>query len=121
LPFPKYLLLYQVFKEEKVLKRYQVLLPDWLGEYVEYLVNTYDLSFSEMIRAEICYSILAGIGSIYPDYKLSITAQEISKLAKNNIHPKVNKAEMHRILSKMYFETRKVVEFRLAKEGKKKK
>ena len=102
-----------------MLKRYQVLLPDWLGEYVEHQVDKYDLSFSEIIRAEICYSILAGIASMYPDYKLGITAQEISKMEEKNTKDRVSRGEMHKILSKIYFETRKAVEFRLAREKKK--
>ena len=101
-----------------MLKRYQVLLPDWLGEWVEHLVDTYDLSFSEIIRAEICYSVLAGTANLYPDYKLGLTVQEISKLSKKNAEEEMNRDEMLRTVSKMYFETRKAVEFRLDKERK---
>jgi hypothetical protein len=104
-----------------VLKRYQVLLPDWLEEYIKHLVDKYDMSFSEVIRAEICYSILSGVASVYPDYKVGIAAQEISKLSKNYIQDKIERDEMHRILSKIYFETRKAVEFMLAEDKKKKK
>jgi hypothetical protein len=118
LPFPRNLLLYLVFKEEKVLKRYQVLLPDWLGDWVEHLVDMYDLSFSEIIRAEICYSILAGTANLYPDHKLGLTVQEISKLSKKNATEEMNRDEMLKTISKMYFETRKAVEFRLDKERK---
>ncbi len=103
-----------------MLKRYQVLLPEWLEDYIKHLVDKYDMSFSEVIRAEICYSILCGVASVYPDYKLGITAQEISNLSKNYVQGKMERDEMHRILSKIYFETRKAVEFRLAKEKKKK-
>ena len=101
-----------------MLKRYQVLLPDWLEDYIKHLVDKYDMSFSEVIRAEICYSILSGVASVYPDYKLGITAQEISKLSKNYNQDKIERDEMHRVLSKIYFETRKAVEFRLDKERK---
>jgi hypothetical protein len=118
LPFLRNLLLYLVFKEEKVLKRYQVLLPDWLGDWIEHLVDMYDLSFSEIIRAEICYSILAGTANLYPDHKLGLTVQEISKLSKKNATEEMNRDEMLKTISKMYFETRKAVEFRLAKERK---
>lgn len=104
-----------------MLKRYQVLLPEWLGEWVEHLVDTYDLSFSEIIRAEICYSILAGTANLYPDHKLGLTVQELSKQAKNNAEEEMNRDEMLRTISKMYFETRKAVEFRLGEEKKKKK
>jgi hypothetical protein len=118
LPFLRNLLLYLVFKEEKVLKRYQVLLPDWLGDWIEHLVDMYDLSFSEIIRAEICYSILAGTANLYPDHKLGLTVQEISKLSKKNATEEMNRDEMLKTISKMYFETRKAVEFRLDKERK---
>lgn len=44
-----------------MLKRYQVLLPDWMEEYIKYLVDKYDLSFSEVIRGEICIAILCTV------------------------------------------------------------
>ncbi len=104
-----------------MLKRYQVLLPDWLGDWVEHLVNMYDLSFSEIIRAEICYSILAGTANLYPDHKLGLTVQELSKLSKKNAEEEMNRDEILKTISKMYFETRKAVEFRLDKEKENKK
>ena len=93
-----------------MLKRYQVLLPDWLEDYIKHLVDKYDMSFSEVIRAEICYSILAGVASVYPDYKLGITAQEISKLSKNYTQDKMERDEIPRLLylyihSKLYQQT----------------
>ena len=104
-----------------MLKRYQVLLPDWLGDYVEHLVDILDLSFSEIIRAEICYSVLAGVAFTNPDYKLGITPGEISKTAGNYVEGKLSREELHKTISKFYFETRKAVEFRLAAGTKLKK
>ena len=101
-----------------MLKRYQVLLPDWLGEYVEHLVGKYDLSFSEIIRTEICCAVLAAMTHLYPEYKPGITHEEISLLMKNEAQKSMERDEVHRILSKIYFETRKAVEFRLDKERK---
>lgn len=103
-----------------MLKRYQVLLPDWLEDYIKFLVNEFDLSFSEVIRVELCIAILNTIPQIYPDFKPSITAEEISKLVVKNLNQQIERDEAHRILSQIYFETRKATEYRL-KTAKKKK
>lgn len=104
-----------------MLKRYQVLLPDWLEEYTMHLADKYNLSFSEIIRIQICYSILSAVSAFYPDYKPGTTIQEISKLALENIESDLGREELDRVKSKLYFEARKAVEFRLNKEKKKKK
>ena len=52
-----------------MLRRYQVLLPDWLEEYFKKGVEIYGFSFSEIIRLQICFSILAQIPAMHPEYK----------------------------------------------------
>lgn len=104
-----------------MLKRYQVLIPGWLEEYIENLVQTYDLSFSEIIRLQICFSILYLIPTLYPEYKPGLSVQEIFKQRKEFGQNKLPEDEMHRTISKIYFEARKAIEYRLSKEKKLKK
>lgn len=103
-----------------MLKRYQVLLPDWLEDYLTALVDRYDLSFSEVIRIALCIEILTIVPLLHPEFKPDIDAKKISELieikAKNNI----DQDEIHRFMSKIYFEARKAVEYRFAQEKKKK-
>ncbi|NIM58868.1 MAG: hypothetical protein GTO16_08000 [Candidatus Aminicenantes bacterium] len=104
-----------------MLKRYQVLLPDWLEDYIKLLVDKYDLSFSEVIRAMICNWILATIPNLYPELKLGFASKDIHELIKAEAQENMEREEVHRILSKIYFESRKAAEYRMAKEQKKKK
>jgi len=105
-----------VREEVKVLKKYQVLIPEWLEEYIRYLAEKYDLSFSEIIRAEVCFSILNTVTHFFPDYKSSLKPQEILEMMKDKLENDFEREEIHRILSKIYFETRKAVEHKLSKE-----
>ena len=104
-----------------MLKRYQVLLPDWLEDYVKLLVDKYDLSFSEIIRATMCNWILASVPNIYPELKLGITPKDIIEMVKAEAQDNMKREDMHRMLSKIYFEARKAAEYRIAQEKKKKK
>jgi len=99
-----------------MLKRYQVLLQEWLEDYIKHIVEKYDLSFSEVIRLELCFSILSSSAYHYPEFKLGITPQEILKSAKKEAQSGMDREKIHRILSKIYFETRKAAEFRLSQE-----
>lgn len=94
-----------------MLKRYQVLLPDWLENYIIQIAESFDLSFSEIIRLELCFSILSSTKSFYPKYKMGITPKEILESAFSQKEGK--EEEKHRFMSKIYFETRKAVEYRL--------
>ncbi len=100
-----------------MLKRYQVLLPDWLEDYVKYLTEKYDLSFSEVIRAEICSSILSSVSYQFPDYKPELTFGDILKKIKKDVD-KLEREDIHRILSTLYFEARKAVEYRMKQDKK---
>ncbi len=103
-----------------MLKRYQVLLPDWLEDYHKFLVERYDLSFSEVLRIALCIEVLTMVPLLYPGYKPDINVETISKLIKRKLIEEIDQDEMHRFMSKIYFEARKAVEYRLAQEKKKK-
>ena len=104
-----------------MLKRYQVLLPDWLEDYHKLLVDRYDLSFSEVLRIALCIEVLTMVPLLCPEYKPGITAEEISKLIKKKLKETMDQDELHKFMSKIYFEARKAVEYRLAKEKKQEK
>ena len=103
-----------------MLKRYQVLLPDWLEDNIKYYIEKYGLSFSEGIRAELCSAILATIQLQFPEYKPDITIEEIIDRLKKMHNRKVKKEEIKQLLSKIYFEARKASDYRHSKEKKQK-
>ena len=104
-----------------MLKRYQVLLPDWLEDYIKHAVEKYDMSFSEVIRGELCFAILMIVPHDYPEYKPGITAKEISDMSQKYSKGKMDKETALKIISKIFFEARKAAEYRLKKERKPKK
>lgn len=104
-----------------MLKRYQVLLPDWLEDYHKFLVNKYDLSFSEVLRIALCIEVITMVPLLHSGCKPEIDAEKISKLIKEKLDKKMDPDELHRYMSKIYFEARKTVEYRLNKEKKQKK
>ena len=104
-----------------MLKRYQVLLPDWMEDSIKYFVEKYNLSFSEGIRAEICAAILATVPKQFPEYKPKITHEDLIAMIAKMQKSKINREEVRRLLSKVYFEARKATEYRLANEKELKK
>lgn len=99
-------------------KRYQVLIPDWLEEYIKWGVKKYGLSFSELIRLEICQAILSYICARYPEYKSGYEIKDlltgISSFEKGKMNPEL----LDKTISTIYFETRKAIEFRFSQEKK---
>lgn len=99
-----------------MLKRYQVLLPDWMEDNIKYYIDKYGLSFSEGIRAELCSAIIATVQLQFPEYKPGITLEEIIDRLKKMQNREIKKEEIKQILSKIYFEARKASEYRHSKE-----
>ena len=97
--------------EAKMLKKYQVLLPDWLEEHVKFLAIKYDLSFSEIIRGEICYTTLSAIMHRHPEYKPKLPPEKIMELFEEHDYEESEKNEIYRTMTDIYFETRKALEY----------
>ncbi len=98
-----------------MLKRYQVLLPDWLEDYIKIGVENYGFSFSELIRLEVCFSILTQIPILHPEYKPSINLRDIFRAINQATTESSDKKKYAGIVSKIYFETRKAIEYRKQK------
>jgi len=104
-----------------MLKRYQVLLTDWQEEYVKFLAERYDLSFSEVIRIVIVLEAILMTGLLYPEYKTGMPIKEVMAKLKKMSNPDRNEAELHKLISAGYFEARKAIEYRMSKEKQKAK
>jgi len=103
-----------------MLKRYQVLLTDWLGEYAQFISQEYDISFSEAVRIIMCVGAIQSIKELYPRHKSNLSVKHIVRDVKKVAIEKLREDLMHQKLSQAYFEARKAIEFRMS-EAKKKK
>ena len=96
-----------------MLKRHQVLLTDWLAEYIKYISKTYDLSFSEVIR--IGLSIHFGqVAADLTKRKFPITNNAMLNVVMGSGKSKVHREELYKMISKVYFEARKAMELRVS-------
>ena len=91
-------------------KRSQVLLTDWLEEHMKIVSERIDFSFSEMIRIFLCNGILHTASAVFPDSKSRINQQLLLDISKEGASPKTSQEKRHQLASKLYFETRKIVE-----------
>lgn len=102
-------------------KRYQVLIPDWLEEYIKWGVKKFKLSFSELIRLEICQAVIIYISERYPEYETEFSMKEFLDRVKRFEKGEIDRETLDKIISQIYFEARKAIDYRFSKEKKKKK
>lgn len=102
-------------------KRYQVLLSDWLEDYIKLVSKSYDISFSEVIRVHMGIAILYVIPILFPEYKPNLENDEFRELSKKAAKGELKGDEVHQMASKILFEARKAVEHRVIVEQELKK
>ena len=102
-------------------KRYQVLLPLWFEDYIKYVAEKYDISFTEVIRLEMCFAFISTAVQLYPDYKPELTIKDVFVRLKKYTQGKTEREDFLKLSSEVYFEARKAMEFRFKKERKGKK
>ena len=100
-----------------VQKRYQVLIPDWLEEYILWGVRKYRLSFSELIRLEICQAVIQYISERYPEYKSGYGMKDFLNDVRSFENRNIESEKLEKIISRIYFEARKAIEYRFSKEN----
>ncbi len=104
-----------------MLKRYQVLLNDWIEDYVKFVAKRYDTSSSAVIRVHMALGIIFVIKTLQPEYKPNLEDREFQKLAQKAAKGKLGKEEAHQLLSRILFEARKAVEHRSSVNKEQKK
>ena len=98
-----------------MVEKFQVLLPEWLADYTHYLADTYDMKISEVIRMQVSAAALFIAMRLYPEFGTDMNIDQlINTLAAHA--QKHDKEKVERIVSKLLFETRKAVEYRMEKE-----
>lgn len=103
------------------MKKYQVFIPEWLEDYMKRLANYYDMSISEILRIELCIAALCSVTSLYPEYKPEISVNDFIKEIKQHQKVEREREDILRLFSKIYFETRKAIDYRYKKEKSGKK
>jgi len=93
-----------------MLKRYQVLLNDWLADFLKLIAEGEDVSFSEMIRLNLCAHVGEMVTRFIPGYKFKYTSDEVYNYLMRLAEEDNPEEEAHKYASDLYFETRKAVE-----------
>ena len=101
-----------------MLQRHQILLTDWLAEFIKFCSERYDLSFSEVIRLTLCMEIPAWVTIKYPKYKTGISNREVVRQIKKIEAKNRTQEKQHMLISRIYFEARKAIEFVMTEEKK---
>jgi len=106
-----------------MLKRYQVLINDWLADYAKFISEKYDWSFSEAIRLTMCVSTINWAAALYPDkFRTRYTYKKLVGMMKRyQKAPDMLDESFKSELSKIYFEARKAAEFIIAQEKNRKR
>ena len=104
-----------------MLIRYQVLIDDWIEDYIKFVAEKYDLSSSAVIRIHMALGIIFIRTAAHPEYKLSFGDKEFQEFSKKADKGEIDVAEVHQLMSKILFETRKLVELRLTEDTEQKK
>jgi hypothetical protein len=103
------------------MKSYQVLLPRWLERPIKKRVDQLEVSFSEVLRVQICLAVLAFQNVLFPEYKASVELESFLEAIKEFIQNDHEKEEILDLYSDIYYETRKALEYREKRERRSEK
>jgi hypothetical protein len=98
-------------------KKFQVVLPDWMEEYLEAVAARYDLTISELLRLELSLAFICFVNHYFPEYKGPTFGDLGIPIAKEAPSLEaLDREKMHKVLSRFYFEARKASDYHMKKE-----
>jgi len=103
-------------------KKFQVVLPDWMEEYLETIADQFDLTISELLRLELSLGFIFFVDYFYPQFKApGLDEFGIPRADAVPSPEKLDREKMYKVLSRIYFEARKATDYHLSaqRQGKK--
>ena len=101
-----------------MLKRYQIIMDDWLADYWKEISVRMDVSFSEMIRLALCKHIMDVTEFAFPKHPGKVDEKMFKEIVKSRSVAKGFASEdLHRYMSQLYFEARKACEVWMQAKG----
>ncbi len=94
-----------------MLKRYQILLDEWLADFLKERAELHDISFSEAIRLGLCIYYGSMISEMYPEYKFDFSPKKLVPMMKKNSDMNSSEEIMSKVISDIYYETRKAMDY----------
>ncbi|MFC1576354.1 hypothetical protein ACFL3J_01640 [Candidatus Omnitrophota bacterium] len=105
-----------------MLKRHQFLIEDWQEDYLKFISKTYDISYSEALRILFCIAAMQCVKEIHPQYKpTSLTIKKVVQAGIKIKQGKIREEDFHGLISQVYFDARKAIEYRASKVAKQNK
>lgn len=104
-----------------MIKRYQILLNDWLGDHLSTIAKKYDISMSEATRLVLCLQVPKLASIVYSKIKPAALDKKLVTTIKKYNNNKASRMELHKLISDIYFEARKALETWTVEENKRKK
>ena len=95
-------------------KKYQVIVPDWMEDYINFCMEKYELKASDVFRLQVSFAAICLVDLLYPEFETDISMKEVCDQVLT--YSQSNREELMRIISKINFEARKAVEYRLKQE-----
>jgi len=95
-----------------MLKRKQVLLENWMIDYLKEITKTYEISFSESIRLLVSLQIVEIAKATNKNFKTKDFIKKISNVTEDYAKKDQCPEKLHNFISEVYFEGRKAAEIR---------
>ena len=93
-----------------MLKRKQILLPDWLDDYIKEISSAYNVSYSEVVRVMLSFSFGQVAAKLYPQYEFSIDVDRMIASSREHNNGEVNVEDNRKLRADIYYEAKKIID-----------
>jgi len=101
-----------------MLNRYQIMLNNWLSDYLKIIAKKYKSNLSEMVRISLCLSI-GRLISQYCKCDFNFNEKKLLEMMKKFPPSKQEAKARKALINNLYFECRKIIDCHLEKLKKK--
>ena len=101
-----------------MLRRKQVMISDWLDDFLHAASKRYKLSYSEIIRIATCHHMISVICERDPKFKMLTTTKQVAKNMKAYCKGTAGEVETRKMIADIYLEAKKILDIRLKEINK---
>lgn len=93
-----------------MLRRKQIMMSDWLDDFIQEICKKYNVSYSEAVRVMLSYGFAQVLCKIYPEYNFSIDADRMASASRELNDGKIDIEANQKLTADIYFEARRILD-----------
>jgi hypothetical protein len=94
-----------------MLIRKQIMMSDWLDDYLNELSEVLHISYAELVRVVLCFGLCETLKETNPDYQMSVDVKKMAQVGHDSLlSTDLHREQVKQLIGNIYYDSRRILD-----------